>query len=748
MKKNSHGDISGNFFTGRFLLVDDNKEHLAMLGRCLSGMGFDYISTTDGQKAVEILTSEHFDIVIADIQMPQIDGIELLRFIKEEHAGTDVILITGYSQTYTFTDVIREGATDYLEKPFTIDAVRAKIFRILKERSLFAEYNQELAQRREIERILQKKSADLEKRVRELDCLYQITRIMEQKKNQLEEIFQETVNTIPAALQYPQIAVVRLSHETREYCTIGFQRTPGTLIVPIKSKGKEVGAIEVCYTKGMDGNLGMTFQEEEHALLHEIAERMGRAIDRQRAEEELRHHFANLEETVRLRTRELHETQAAMESVFQSIPDSILSVNEEMVVTHTNEKCRRILEVTLGKVFPAGGTKFQEECRSVLKNTLTAREAITDYRIEIRKGEQVGQVVLVSTSLLKDELHRTAGALLIIHDITRLADLENQLLERRRFRRMVGKCAQLQVIYNNVRKLASVDTTVLITGESGTGKELLVETLHASSNRSDKPLIRVNCAALPENLLESELFGHVRGAFTGAVKDRAGRIQAAEGGILLLDEIGDISSRIQLKLLRFLEMKEYERVGESQTRRADVRVFAATNADLARKVQEGLFREDLYYRLKVMVIHLPPLRERKEDIPFLVDHFLGFFNKKFNKSISGISKEVLDILMNYDWPGNIREMKHVLEHAILLSSGNELKAEHLPKDLSVTATAPAQDRQPARVLTREALINALRQTDGNKAKTARILKMSRATLYNKIKEFNLQHEIPANCMRE
>jgi DNA-binding NtrC family response regulator len=740
MKSKGRNEITADFFTARFLLVDDNQEHLEMLGRCLTGMGLEYVSATDGQKAVEILKSGHFDIVISDIQMPHLDGIQLLRLIRKEYAGTDVVLITGYSQIYSFTDVIREGATDYLEKPFTMDAVRSKIFRILKERALLAEYSQELVQRREVEKVLQKKSRDLEKRMRELNCLYQVSRIMEQKKDLPAEIFQETVNAIPAALQYPEFAVARLSYAGRTYSTPRFQQTPWSLMASIKSRGQDVGVLEVCYTREVADNPRLPFQQEEHALLHEIAERMGRAIDQQRAEEELLRHFAGLEETVRRRTRELHETQAAMEAVFQSIPDSILSVTEDMMVTHVNEKCRQILDVSIGKVFPAGGGRFQEECRNVLKNTLTAREAVTDYRIEIRKAERVSQVVLVSTSLLKDESNRTAGALLIIHDITRLADLENQLLERRRFRQMVGNSAQLQAIYSNVRKLASVDTTVLITGESGTGKELLVETLHASSNRSAKPLVKVNCAALPENLLESELFGHVRGAFTGAVKDRAGRIEAAEGGILFLDEIGDISPRLQLKLLRFLEVKEYERVGESQTRRADVRIFAATNADMVRKVREGLFREDLYYRLKVMVIHLPPLRERREDIPMLVDHFLAFFNKKFHKSISGIAREVLDILMHYEWPGNIRELKHVLEHAALLAAGSELTTEHLPRDLLATDIATAQDRQPARALTREALISALRQTDGNKAKTARILKMSRATLYNKMKEFKLRSE--------
>ncbi len=734
-------DNSDQLANGKFLLVDDDSEHLAMLERCLERLGFAFASAGDGVQALALLTAEPFAIVISDIQMPGIDGLELLRTIRREYTATDVILMTGYSQTYTFTDVIREGATDYLEKPFIKDALRAKIMRILRERALLAEYHRELARRHGVEEALKAKSADLEKRVRELHCLYQVSSIVEQKKALLEEIFQATIAIIPPALRQPRLAVVQLRHGAAVYAGAGFRQTPWSLTHPILAQGREVGALTVCYTQEVAGEEGELFPEEDQALIKEIAERMGRAIDRLRAEGELRQHSANLEAMVGLRTRELHQTQAALEAVFQNIPDGILSVDGAMVVTHGNAHSLRNLEFTIGKPFPAVGSRFQEECRTVLNNTLATREAVSDYRIEIRHNEQLVQVVLVSTSLLRDDAMHSAGALLVIHDITRLADLESQLQERRRFRQLIGTCPQLREIYGNVRKLASVDTTVLITGESGTGKELLVETLHASGNRAAKPLIKVNCAALPENLLESELFGHVRGAFTGAVKDRAGRIQAAEGGILLLDEIGDISPRIQLKLLRFLEIKEYERVGESQTRRADVRVFAATNADLARKVREGLFREDLYYRLKVMVIHLPPLRERMEDIPLLVDHFLALFNKKFHKTITGGTPEFLAILMGYPWPGNIRELKHVVEHAILLSAGPRLHPEDLPKDLVAGDATPAvDDRQPARTLTREALLAALGQTGGNKAKTAKILKVSRATLYKKIREFAVAAE--------
>lgn len=615
--------IAADFPDQKFLLVDDTPENLGMLQRYLVALGLASESVTDGEQAIALLRCRRFDVILSDICMPGLDGMELLRFVRKEYPDIDVILMTGYSEKYSFTDVINAGAADFLEKPCNLDIVKAKLFRILRERRLTTELKREIRQREEMTRLLTGKSAALERR-----------------------------------------------------------------------------------------------------------------------DSQLQGYFVTLEETVRQRTRDYHAAQAALEAVFQSIPDAIISVDEAMLVTHGNEQSRRFLEFELGKPFSAGSGSFQSECATILKNTLRSQEGVRDRRLEITEAaaDREPRVVLVSTSLIRDNPERKAGALLIVHDITRLADLEEQLVERRRFRRLVGKSPQMEELYEIVRKLAGVDTTILITGESGTGKELLVEALHASGNRAGKPLVRVNCSALPENLLESELFGHVRGAFTGATRDRTGRIQAAQGGIFFLDEIGEIAPRIQLQLLRFLESREYERVGESVTRKADVRIFAATNVDLAARVQEGLFREDLYYRLKVMVIHVPPLRDRPEDIPSLIEHFLSVFNKKFSKNISRLAPEVLDLFMDHSWPGNVRELKHVIEHACLLASGNELQSKHLPRDLRPAKATVASAGQPARVLTREALIAALRQTGGNKAKTARLLKLSRATLYSKLKEFQLSND--------
>jgi transcriptional regulator with GAF, ATPase, and Fis domain len=280
-----------------------------------------------------------------------------------------------------------------------------------------------------------------------------------------------------------------------------------------------------------------------------------------------------------------------------------------------------------------------------------------------------------------DQEGRFTGALLVIRDITLLRDLERELRERHLFQNMIGKSKRMQDIYRLLEDLSNLETTVLITGESGTGKELVAKALHYSGQRAFNPFVTVNCSALTESLLESELFGHVKGAFTGAIHDKQGRFQAADQGTILLDEIGDISPLIQLKLLRVLQEKVFERVGESNPQKVDVRIIASTNKDLKEKVRKGEFREDLYYRLKVVEVSMPPLRERLEDIPLLVDHFREMFNKRFQKEIDGLSNEVLNKFMSYHWPGNVRELEHVIEHAFVLCRGRVITLEHIPSEV-------------------------------------------------------------------
>ncbi len=330
-----------------------------------------------------------------------------------------------------------------------------------------------------------------------------------------------------------------------------------------------------------------------------------------------------------------------------------------------------------------------------------------------------------------------AKALELLKSKQTLAKIADESNRRHRFRNIIGKNEQMQKIYELIEELSDVNANVLIIGESGTGKELVAEALHFSGNRKKQPFVRVNCAALSENLLESELFGHVKGAFTGAEKNKAGRFQQAGRGSILLDEIGDVSLHFQKRLLRVLQEREYEQLGDTKTIKMNARIIASTNQDLQIKVRDGAFREDLYYRLKVVEIKLPPLRDRKGDIPLLVNHFLAEFNTGMSKNIASASEDVYRIMMAYHWPGNIRELKNIIENAMVICKTSVITAENLPDDFVLSdrnesGAASIKDNE------RERILNALQNTQWNKTQAAGLLNMGRRTLYRKLKEHSIR----------
>jgi DNA-binding NtrC family response regulator len=283
---------------------------------------------------------------------------------------------------------------------------------------------------------------------------------------------------------------------------------------------------------------------------------------------------------------------------------------------------------------------------------------------------------------------------------------------------------------------------VLITGESGTGKRLVAEALHYSRRESEKtPFVVISCSSLSDNLLESELFGHVKGAYTGAVSDRVGRFQKAEGGTIFLDEMGDISDAMQLRLLRVIEERVFERVGDSDTIKSNVRIIAATNQDLRRKVRDGIFREDLYHRLKVMELRIPPLRDRYEDIPLLVDHFIKKLNTRLNKNINTISADVQKIFMGYKWPGNVRELYNTLEYAFTICNDTVITIDKLPSDFENAIIRDRRGVGISKINSRQQILQALAKTDWNKAKAARMLGIHRVTIYKMMKKYRIKGRI-------
>ena len=438
--------------------------------------------------------------------------------------------------------------------------------------------------------------------------------------------------------------------------------------------------------------------------------------------------------------KELSEHRVQLEAIFRSVKDAIITLDSEHMVILANQEiensCGIAVKEITGKTFPQSLNTCNQSCYEVIRQTLEKKETIKEYRIECGHSQRNQQLVSLTSSPLMDQEGKFTGALLVIRDITLLRDLERELRERHWFQNMIGKNKRMQDIYRLLEDLANIETTVLITGESGTGKELVAKALHYSGQRAFNPFITVNCSALTESLLESELFGHVKGDFTGAIHDKQGRFQAADQGTILLDEIGDISPLIQLKLLRVLQEKVFERVGESNPQKVNVRIIACTNKDLKEKVRKGEFREDLYYRLKVVEVSIPPLRDRLEDIPLLVNHFCDIFNKRFQKEIDGLSNEVLNKVMSYHWPGNVRELEHVIEHAFVLCHGRVITLEHIPSEVRDCGNSDKIMRQKNYVkdsIGAQEILRALNETGGNKAKAARLLGISRPTLYRKNK---------------
>lgn len=407
----------------------------------------------------------------------------------------------------------------------------------------------------------------------------------------------------------------------------------------------------------------------------------------------------------------------------------------------------RILKFTecFGKDCPSG----INDCR-ILK---TGRIIPTECMIRHRDG--YGISVSKNARVIRNDHGHIIGVIETVTDLTELKKTRMKMEKATRrlgqLNRLGGIIARSQVmqnVFSFIKASAACETSIFIQGESGTGKELVAGAIHSIGERRTKPMITVNCSALPESLLESELFGHVKGAFTGAGRDRIGRFEQADQGTIFLDEIGEISPYIQLKLLRVLQEKEIERVGQSRKRKVDIRIITATNKDLKSRVDDGLFREDLYYRLKVFPIYLPPLRDRREDIPLLVNHFIKRNNKISGGTVTGMTQSALTIFMEYDWPGNIRELANAIEHAFVLCSNRRIE----PEDLPIEIVGPKScDRQPLQLspnsdppskkqrqsLDRERLLRILGETKWNKAEVARQTGFSRAAIWKYMKKWDI-----------
>ncbi len=436
--------------------------------------------------------------------------------------------------------------------------------------------------------------------------------------------------------------------------------------------------------------------------------------------------------------RERH--QANLDAIFRTVSDSIIMVDKDGKLAQFNATAERICGYwhdLIGVDAAAIRLGCSGTCRSALLDTLSSNSPRELRRFECRTPQGKNRIVSFTANPVTEPDGTIGGAVAVIRDETHIVDLERSLLQRGRFQDIIGASLPMQRLYSLIEALAEVPTTVLINGESGTGKELVASALHTCGVRSKGPFVKVNCSALSESLLESELFGHVRGAFTGAIADKVGRFQKAHRGTLFLDEIGDISPTIQMRLLRVLQESEFERVGESTPIKVDVRIVAATNQNLAEKVSQGAFRQDLYYRLNVVRLVMPALAERMDDLDLLLSHFITKFNAKLCKDIQNVSDDVKELLHRHDWPGNVRELEHIVEHACLFCKSGCIILQDLPQDFldAVSGDKRTFSPVPAGNLS---LAEALKICSGNKSRAAELLGISRRTLYRHLEESALQ----------
>lgn len=435
------------------------------------------------------------------------------------------------------------------------------------------------------------------------------------------------------------------------------------------------------------------------------------------------------------------------QAILDSLEEGIVAIGLDKKILYMNRAAREILKTRDENPISSDCHKVvnSSECqaRCVLAKTVETGEPIRNMEISLVDAFGRRRVLRLNTALLKDSTGKVFGGVEIFHDISQIVALKEELKGRYSFGRIIGRSEKMQEIFDLLPVIAQSKSTVLIEGESGTGKELVAHALHENSSRREGPFVKLNCAALSEGVLESELFGHVRGAFTGAVQSRPGRFELASGGTLFLDEIGEISSSMQVKLLRVLQEEEFERVGGTKTVKVDVRVIAATNRDLKQAMEAGEFRKDLYYRLRVIPITLPPLRERQEDLPLLIQSFIDRYNAELGKNIQGLTSEAMKVLLNYHYPGNIRELQNIIEHAALLCNESRIDLRHLPGDLlpaqaqSTFLEAAMLESNPVKYLEEELIKMAMAEYGGNVSEVARRLSMGRSTLWRRLKEMKL-----------
>lgn len=433
--------------------------------------------------------------------------------------------------------------------------------------------------------------------------------------------------------------------------------------------------------------------------------------------------------------------------ILDSITEGVFTVDSDWCITSFNRAAEEITGIPRKNAL---GHKCSDILRAdvcetdcALSRTMKTGKSVINKAVHIVDAKGERHAIAISTALLKDENNKVIGGVETFRDMSLVEELRKKIEGRYCCEDIISQNHLMQNLFGILPNIAESDCTVLIEGESGTGKELFARAIHNLSFRKDKSFVAVSCSALPDTLLESELFGYKAGAFTDAKKDKPGRFAMAEGGTIFLDEIGDVSAAVQVRLLRVLQERTYEPLGAVSSVDANVRVITAANKKLSELVEQGKFREDLYYRINVMRLELPPLRARKDDIPLLVNHFINRFRRLRNKNISCVTDEVLASLLVYDYPGNVRELENIIEHCFVLCQGEIIEKKHLPTSVSPSSSVDKtrmREKTTLKQMEQLLIIEALRRNKGNQTATAKELGINKSTLFRKLKAYHIKAE--------
>ena len=611
---------------------------------------------------------------------------------------------------------------------------------------------------------------DLQERVKELTALHSTTQLFHNEDLSTHELLQRIADLIPPSWQYPEVTAARIRFGHLEITTPNFVVSPWTQREEFICRDGTTGEIEVVYLEERPTEVEGPFLQEERNLLHSLGEMVRLQLDRKRAQAALREAHDVLEQRVldrtsdlttanRLLSREVAQRKEAEEKLEDLIAeiqrnhdDLIAILNQLHIGTALTDRDGNVTFLSQAAQQLCGKANFShsgEPWQALFSDPVY--HAQIEEMVNRPPGER--QEVLVRMSAVGGECTRWINVdvrddprdperkMFFLYDASEVQTLRQLLGETGKYQDLIGASHAMQLVFQQIQDFSRVDSTILIEGETGTGKELVARAIHQASHRKEFPFIAVNCAGLTESLVASQLFGHKRGAFTGAVSDQQGLIEAAEGGTLFLDEIGDIPLTVQTSLLRVLQEWEITRLGESRLRKVNVRVLAATHHNLANDVSAGTFRADLLYRIRVGRVLLPALRERREDIPLLISHFLNQYRATTGRPVEAVSNEALRLLMAYAWPGNVRELKHAIEFAVIRCPQTIIGPQDLPPEvLNQDERLPAASSEDITLSPdddKEKILAALKQTGGNRSAAAKLLGIARLTLYRRMSRLGI-----------